>query len=166
MNFKAIAALSSLLALTAQVACTSPSKSNPTPGASSDTTKAGAPVKVDAKLGEDQARVSLRFDAPATDVQVSLSGVDGLEVKSAATPVSGGNFTQDALSEFDVSFTPGEGQSHLVVTVTGEFRGAHLSRVFSFAVGTPTAAQQKTEGTTVTGDDGQPIKVMPSSNAE
>ncbi|ATB46643.1 hypothetical protein [Corallococcus macrosporus] len=166
MNFKAIAALSSLLALTAQVACTSPSKSNPTPGDSADTQKAGAPVTVNAKLGEDQAQVSVRFDAPATDVQVSISGVDGLAVRSAATPVTGGSFVQDAVSEFDVEFTPGEGQSHLVVTVTGDFRGTHLSRVFSFAVGTPTAAQQKTEGTTVTGDDGQPIKVLPSSNAE
>ncbi|AEI65720.1 hypothetical protein [Corallococcus macrosporus] len=166
MNFKAIAALSSLLALTAQVACTSPSKSNPTPGDSADTQKAGAPVTVNAKLAEDQAQVSVRFDAPATDVQVSISGVDGLAVRSAATPVTGGSFVQDAVSEFDVEFTPGEGQSHLVVTVTGDFRGTHLSRVFSFAVGTPTAAQQKTEGTTVTGDDGQPIKVLPSSNAE
>ncbi|AKQ67861.1 hypothetical protein A176_004773 [Myxococcus hansupus] len=165
MNLKAIAALSSLLALAAPVACTSQSKSNPTPADSSDTTKAGAPVRVDAKLGEDQARIALRFEKAASDVQVHLSGVDGLDVKSAPTPVSG-SFAQDSVSEFDVLFTPGEGRSLLVVTVTGTFDGAHLSRVFSFDVGTPTEAQQKATGTTVTGDDGQPIKVLPSSNAE
>ncbi len=166
MNIKAIAALSGLLALTAPVACTSQSKSNATPTDSADTQKTAAPVKVDARVGEDQARVTLRFDAPATDVQVSISGVDGLKVKSAATPVAGASFVQDTVSELDVSFTPGEGQSLLVVTVTGIFRGTHLSKVSSFTIGTPTAEQQKTLGTVVTGDDGQPIKVLPSSNAE
>ncbi|WP_426750440.1 hypothetical protein [Myxococcus sp. Y35] len=165
MNLKAIAALSSLLALTAPVACTSQSKSNPTPAESGDTQKVAAPVQVDAKVGENQAHIVLRFDAPATDVQVNISGVDGLKVTSVPTPVTG-SFTEDSVSEFDVSFTPGAGRSLLVVTVTGVFRGTHLSKVSSFNVGTPTAEQQKAAGTTVTGDDGQPIKVLPSADAE
>lgn len=73
------------------------------------------------------ARVTLRFEAPATDVQVNVHGVDGLEVKGVSTPISGSSFTPGSETSFDVAFTPGAGRSHLVVSVTGLFE-AHGSR--------------------------------------
>ena len=168
MNRMALAVLSSLVALMAPVACTSPSTPPPPPAPSSpqskashDTAKLSAPVSVEAQLGEGKARVTLRFDAPGTDVKVNVSGVDGLVVTSAPTPVDGASFVDSAVSTFDVEFTPGEGRSHLVVAVSGTFRGSPLSQVRTFAIGKPTAAQEKGTGSVVTGSDGQRIKVMP-----
>ncbi|WP_164001510.1 hypothetical protein [Pyxidicoccus caerfyrddinensis] len=161
MNRKALTVLSGLLALTAPVACSSQAKST-TPPASTDTAKVAAPVAVEAKVDDKQAHVTLRFDSPASDVQVNVSGVDGLAVKSAGSPVKGGSFARSDETSFDVDFTPGTGRSLLVVAVTGTFQGSPMSKVVSFSVGTPTAEQQKTSGTTVTGSDGERIKVMPS----
>jgi hypothetical protein len=166
MNRKALAVLSGLLALTAPLACTSSAKSTPPAAGKADTAKASAPVAVDAELGDGRARVTLRFSAQATDVDVEISGVDGLTVKSAATPVKGGSFTRAAVSTFDVEFTPGVGRSHLVVAVSGDFEGGRRSKVASFAVGTPTVEQQKSSGTTMTGSDGERIKVMPSDGQQ
>ncbi|WP_164021405.1 hypothetical protein [Pyxidicoccus trucidator] len=168
MNRTALAVLSGLLALTAPLACSSQSKSTPSAGDQADvaTSKVSAPVAVDAKLDGERAHVTLRFDAPATDVQVNVSGADGLSVRSAATPVAGTSFMKAGETSFDVEFTPGPGRSHLVVAVTGSFQGSHMSKVASFAVGTPSAEQQKSSGTTVTGSDGERIKVMPSSDAQ
>lgn len=164
MNRTALVILSGLLALTAQVACSSQAKSTPPSGNRADvaTAKVSAPVTVDAKLDGERARVTLRFNAPASDVQVNVSGVDGLTVRSGATPVAGTSFTNAGETSFDVDFTPGPGRSHLVVAVTGTFQGGPLSKVASFAVGTPTA-EQKSSGNTITGSDGERIKVMPSS---
>jgi hypothetical protein len=171
MNRKAFAVVSGLLWLAAPLACTSTpqptpdAKSESGSGGTSDTAKSSAPVAVDAQLGEDRARVTLRFSAPAKGVQVNVSGVDGLVVKSAPMPVDGASFVEEGETTFDVAFTPGAGRSHLVVAVSGDFQGAHLSRVASFAVGTP-SAEQKSSGTTMTGGDGQPIKVMPSGGQQ
>lgn len=163
MNRKALAVLTGLVALTAPLACSSSAKSNPGPADTAQAGKSSAPVEVDARLAEGQARVTLRFDAPANDVQVSVAGVDGLEVKSAATPVQGGSFAEAGSTAFDVAFTPGRGRSHLVVSVSGMFRGSHQTKVASFAVGEPSAEQQKASGSeTMTNSDGQRIKVMPS----
>ncbi len=168
MNRTVLAVLSSLLALTAPVACSSQPKSAPATGAQEDiaTAKVSAPVVVDAKLEGERAHVTLRFDSPATDVQVNVSGVDGLTVRSAATPVAGTSFTKSSETSFDVDFTPGPGRSLLVVAVTGMFQGGHMSKVQSFTLGTPTEEQKKASGTTVTGSDGERIKVMPSSGQQ
>lgn len=166
MNRKALTVVSSLLALMAPVACSSHAKPTTPAAASQDTAKVSAPVTVNAELDGERARVTLRFDAPASDVQVSVSGVDGLTVRSAASPVQGGSFARAEEKSFDVDFTPGAGRSHLVVAVTGTFQGAHLSKVSSFAMGKPTEAQQKSGGTTMTGSDGQRIKVMPAGGQQ
>lgn len=165
MNRTALAVLSGLLALTAPVACSSQAKSTPPVDSRADvaTAKVSAPVTVDAKLAGERAHVTLRFNAPASDVQVHVSGVEGLSVRSGATPLAGTRFTNAGETSFDVDFTPGPGRSHLVVAVTGTFQGSHMSKVASFAVGTPSAEQQKSSGTTITGSDGERIKVMPSS---
>jgi hypothetical protein len=174
MNRTVLTVLSGLLALTAPVACSSQPKSTPAKAAPADvatakaapadvaTAKAGAPVVVDAKLDGERAHVTLRFSAPASDVQVNVSGVDGLTVRSAPTPVAGSSFVQSGETSFDVEFTPGPGRSLLVVAVTGLFDGSHLSKVASFTVGKPSEEQRKASGTAITGSDGERIKVLPS----
>jgi hypothetical protein len=169
MNRKALAVLPGLLALLAPVACTSsgtatsPSNTSnaKTESAGYETAKMSAPISVDAQMGEGQARVTVRFASPGTDVRVGVSGTDGLVVKSNPTPVDGANFVESSISTFDVDFAPGEGRSHLVVAVSGTFKGSHLSKVSTFAIGTPTTAQQNASGKAVTGSDGERIKVMP-----
>ncbi|MCP3168665.1 hypothetical protein [Myxococcus qinghaiensis] len=174
MNRIAPAVLSGLLALLAPVACTSPAKSTPAGSGTADTSshangavtaKLSAPVEVGAKVAGDKATITLRFQGPASDVQVNLSGVDGLRVTSDSTPLRGARFEQPTTTTLDVDFAPGDGRSHLVVTVSGNFRGAPLTKVASFSVGEPSVEQQKTQGDVVTGDDGQPIKLMPSSDS-
>lgn len=163
MKRMALAVLSSLLTLPLAAACSSSTKAATDTSSKPDTAKMSAPVTVNADLKEDQARVTVRFDAPATDVKVNVFGVDGLVVKSSATPVDGSSFTQASTTTLDVAFTPGEGRSHLVVSVSGSFNGAQRTSVSSFAVGTPTAAQLKSPGNVETGSDGQRVKIMPAN---
>jgi hypothetical protein len=163
MNRRALAVLPSLVVLLLAGACSSSAKSAPSAAATApETAKVSAPVSVDAQLGEGQARVTVRFDSPASDVKVNVYGLDGLVVKSAATPVDGSSFVKDAVAAFDVAFTPGAGRSHLAVAVSGSFQGGQRSSVSTFAVGTPSPEQQKSPGNVITGQDGQRIKVMPA----
>lgn len=174
MNRIAPALLSGLLALVAPVACTSPAKSSPAGSGTADTAsqangattgKISAPVEVGASLAGDKATVTLRFQGPADDVQVDISGLDGLRVTSETTPMRGARFEQATTTTLDVDFTPGDGRSLLVVAISGTFRGAPMTKVATFSVGEPSVQQQKTQGDVVTGDDGQPIKLMPSSDS-
>jgi hypothetical protein len=163
MNRMALVVLPSLVTLLLAGACTSPSKSAANTATGPETAKASAPVSVNAQLGEGQGQVTVRFESPASNVKVHVYGVDGLVVKSAATPVDGASFVKDAVATFDVAFTPGAGRSHLAVAVTGSFQGGERSKVSTFAIGSPSPEQQKGPGTVVTGEDGQPIKVMPAN---
>lgn len=163
MNRMALAVLPSLVTLLLAGACTSPAKTATNAATGTETSKAGAPVTVNAQLSEGQGQITVRFEAPASNVKVNVYGVDGLVVKSPATPVDGGSFVKEGVATFDVAFTPGTGRSHLVVAVTGSFQGGERSSVSTFAIGSPSPEQQKTPGTVVTGEDGQRIKVMPSN---
>jgi hypothetical protein len=187
MNRMALAVLPSLVTLLLAGACTSPAKSTgtstadtatdtatdtaantaadtaPNKATGAETAKASAPVSVNAQLSEGRALVTVRFESPASNVRVKVYGVDGLVVKSAATPVDGASFVKDGATSFDVAFTPGPGRSHLAVAVTGSFVGGERSSVSTFAIGTPSPEQQKGPGTVMPGDNGQPIKVMPAN---
>jgi hypothetical protein len=164
MNRIASAVLWSSLALSL-AACAPSATASPTKSTSSSAVngKPSAPVTVDAQLGEKTARVTVRFDAPASDVRVDVHGVDGLVVTSEPTLVTGGGYEKGSVATFDVAFTPGAGRSHLVVSVAGSFQGAQRSRVASFAVGTPTDEQRRASSATKTDDgNGERIKVMPA----
>jgi hypothetical protein len=89
--------------------------------------------------------------------------VDGLVVTSAPTLLEGASFNRGEATSFDIAFTPGAGRSHLVVAVAGSFQGSSLSRVASFAVGSPTVEQQKASDSdsATTDSNGQRIKMMP-----
>jgi hypothetical protein len=124
--------------------------------------KAQAPVSVDAVLGAGSATVVVRFDRAVTDATVGVHGVDGLAVTSDATPVSGARFAAGQAITFDVAFTPGPGESHLVVSVGGKFAGAQRNAVSTFAVGKPSLEQMKPAGTPAVDAEGNAVKVMPS----
>jgi hypothetical protein len=160
MKRMALAVFSSLLTLI-WVGCTPTATAAPNSSNEPRTAKVSAPVAVEAQVSDGQAHVTVRFSSPASDVKINVYGVDGLVVKSAATPVDGSNFTEASVTTFDVAFTPGPGRSQLVVAVNGSFRGAQRASVSSFAVGSPSVEQQS-QGNIITGDDGQRIKVMPA----
>jgi len=124
--------------------------------------KPHAPATATASLRPGAATVTVRFDSPASEVNIEVSGVDGLVVTSAASPVQGGRFARGQTATFDVAFTEGPGRSHLAVSVTGSFAGARRNRVQTFAVGSPIANQQKPEVPATTDSLGQRIKVMPA----
>lgn len=124
--------------------------------------KARAPATVTARIGSGAATITVRFDAPATEVSIGLGGVDGLAVTSDPTPLSGGRFRRGQTVSFDVAFTPGPGRSHLAVTVGGTFAGQERHVAQSFAVGSPTAEQLKPAVPATTDSTGQRIKVMPA----
>ena len=167
MNRKTFAVLPGFFALLALTACSSAAKSTPPSAHSAPTSgqavhgKMEAPVTVDAQFEASSARVTVRFDAPATGVRVSVHGVDGLTVTSQPTLADGVNFPQATTASYDVAFTRGAGRSHLVVSVSGEFKGAQRTRIASFAIGTPTDAQRSSNATKAEGANGERIKIIP-----
>ena len=124
--------------------------------------KPHAPATATAQLRPGSATVTVRFDSPASDVTIAVNGVDGLVVTSAASPVQGGRFARGQKATFDVSFSEGPGRSHLAVSVTGSFAAARRNMVQTFAVGSPTAEQQKSAVPATNDSLGQRIKVMPA----
>lgn len=168
MNRKTFAVIPGFFALLALAACSSSPKSTPSPAPASTASesnvhgKMAAPVEVNAQLEESSARVTVRFESPATGVRVNVHGVDGLVVTSQPTLAEGVNFPQATTASYDVTFTRGAGRSHLVVSVSGEFKGAQRTRVASFAIGTPTDSQRSSSATKAEGAGGERIKVMPA----
>lgn len=165
MNRKTFAVLPGLFALLALAACSSSSKSTPPSTTAPEPTVQGkmqAPVVVNAQFEESSARVTVRFDAPATGVRVNVHGLDGLVVTSQPTLADNVNFPQATTATYDVAYTRGAGRSHLVVSVSGEFKGAQRSRVATFAIGTPTDSQRSSNATKAEGAEGERIKVMPA----
>ncbi|WPB81599.1 hypothetical protein KYC5002_21080 [Archangium violaceum] len=166
MNRKTFAVLPGLFALLALGACSSSSKSTPSSTTDSEPAVQGkmqAPVVVNAQFEDSSARITVRFDAPATGVRVEVHGLDGLLViGQPPTLASNVNFPQGTTATYDVLYTPGAGRSHLVVSVSGEFKGAQRTRVATFAIGTPTDSQRSSQATKAEGSDGERIKVMPA----
>lgn len=133
----------------------------PRPSAAPILGKPRAPVSVDAQLSAGSGRVTVRFDADATDVRIDVHGAAGLAVTSGATPVAHGSFARGESTSFEVGFTPGPGRSYLAVGVAGKFHGAgKRAAVASFAVGDPTPEQLDEGGTVVEGPDGERLKVV------
>lgn len=147
----------SLVVSLALAACTS---STTVTSSSPDKGKPTAPVAVSAELSSNHAKVTVRFESDASEVSVSASGVDGLTVSEGHL---GSNLAvaRGETRTFDVAYTPGEGRSELVVTVKGTFNGAHRARVTAFGVGA--GSDGPADGTVMTTDDGETVKVMPTA---
>lgn len=122
--------------------------------------KTSAPVTIDAQLEGGAGNVSVFFAAAGTDVEISVKGVDGLTVTSAPVPVSRAGFAKGETASFAVTYSPGQGRSHVVVTVSGRFDGAKRATVASYAIGRQSAGQQKRVGS-IMQFERQRIKVMP-----
>ena len=148
-----------LLSLLAFVGCTTPtSVSSPAPVKGKPT----APVDVSAELSPRSARVVVKFEGDAQDVEIVASGVDGLVVEGQGALVSKGAFARGDTRSFEVKFAPGAGRSALVVSVAGNFNGASRARVASFTLGA--GPMPASPGTVMTTDDGERVKVMPAAN--
>ncbi len=155
MNRIAHAAFAALLALSPALACAN-GKAAPAAG------KARAPVTIEADLSGDTAKVTIRFDRAGKDVRVHVRGLEGLAVTSEATPVQADRVEKGELASFEVTFTPGSGQSFLSVAVSGNFGGGRRATSVSFPVGEKSAEQRKGTGTVIEGPEGERVKVLPS----
>ncbi|HEU4383429.1 MAG TPA: hypothetical protein VFR85_08005 [Anaeromyxobacteraceae bacterium] len=125
--------------------------------------KPTAPVEVEAALQPGAARLAFTFGADAADVTVRVSGLDGLRVTSAPVPVERRSYRRGERAAVDATFVPGEGQSHLVVSVEGTFGGRHMTAVRSFAVGTRSPAQEeKARAGVVTDEKGERLHLLPA----
>jgi hypothetical protein len=122
--------------------------------------KPTAPVEVKAELSKNAAKLTVTFESDSKDVKIAVSGVDGLVVQGEAVIVENGTFTRGDATSFSVNFTPGEGRSQLVVSVSGSFNGASRARVASFTIGDGPLPQN---GEVMTTDDGEKVKVMPAA---
>lgn len=157
-----IAAAALLLAPPALAACAGHASEKKATTARAEHGKPQAPVDVTAALDRGRATVTVRFHSAASEVAVDVHGVDGLTVTSAARPLSGGQFAAGESVSLEVAFTEGPGRSHLAVSVTGRFGAAARTAVASFAVGEPTAEQQKAAGSVTTDSQGRRIKLLPA----
>ena len=122
--------------------------------------KPTAPVEVKAELAANGAKLTVKFESDSTDVKIAVSGVDGLVVQSEPVIIEKGTFSKGDTTSSNVTFTPGQGRSQLVVSVSGNFNGASRARVASFTIGDGPLPQN---GEVMTTDDGEKVKVMPSS---
>jgi hypothetical protein len=152
MNFKVLVVLLSLSACTTPTSVSSPA---PTKG------KPSAPVEVSAELSPKSARLTVKFESDAQDVDIVASGVDGLVVEGQGVLVKKGAFARGEAKSFEVAFTPGPGRSTLAVSVSGSFNGASRARVASFGVGT--GPLPESPGEVMTTDDGERVKVLPAA---
>lgn len=141
--------LSTLLVVTA--CCTSPRAKV----AEAQAPKPGAPTELQSELGQNTAKLSLRFERAGENVSVLVSGIDGVAVTSPPEVLSGVPVKRGEVRSFEVAFT---GRGHLVISVRGTFSGATQARVHTVAIGE--VVKQK-NGTTQVTDDGDAVKVMP-----
>lgn len=162
---KIIVLISTLACLGLQVmAMDTPNPKKATKSATSKKPSKGkvqAPVDVSAKLAADSARITLAFKGAAEDVTLSVRGVDGMEVTDFKPPEQRSFKSGDKLT-LDVAFRPGEGQSHLVVSVEGSFGARRMGIVRSFGHGKPSPEQLKAaQGRALVDHEGKPVKLMP-----
>lgn len=121
-----------------------------------------APVTITTRFGDRDGSVTIRFDTAVEDAVVAVRGLDGMTVDSATTAV-GTSFQKGEKLTLDLTYTPGEGRSHLAVSVDGAFRGRRMSAVHTFAFGKPSAAQLKAKDKEVmVNSDGQRLRLLPA----
>jgi hypothetical protein len=124
--------------------------------------KAQTPVTVAAQIDGTSAQVQVTFESAASAVKIAIWGLDGLTVTGVQpAPMVTSQIGRGETLVYAVSFTPGPGRSLLVVSAEGKFPNGRRSTAQSFAIGTPTAEQQKGSGKIVTDSQGRRIRLMP-----
>jgi hypothetical protein len=106
-----------------------------------DTVKTGAPIEVKGTLADRSAAIEVTFHSPARDVQIDVSGADGLVVQGDPTPVKGRSVEAGETLRFEIGFVPAGEHSNLAVVVSGSFGGLKRSRAASFTIGEPGRAK-------------------------
>jgi hypothetical protein len=127
--------------------------------------KPQAPVQIDADVGASSARVRVRFDQAATNVEVRANGVDGLALLADPVLAQGRSVSAGETASFDVLFKPGAGQSMLAVHVRGAFAAGERVAVRAFLVGKPDPAQRKDQDRT-TKVGGEDVRLGPAEQAK
>jgi hypothetical protein len=156
-------AIAVLLAGQALAACAGPAPEAPASAPAAPRGTPGAPVEVEAALRPGAATIALAFGADASDVAVRLSGIDGLAVTGPPAPVERGSYRRGERAAVEVTFAPGPGESHLVVTVEGTFGGSRRTLVRSFAVDRKSPAQEeKARAGVVTDEQGERLHLLPA----
>lgn len=136
--------------------------SGATPSAAPVAGKTAAPVTIEAHLLGGQARLTFRFAARSSGVDISVNGVDGLSVTSAPALVQNGTFERGATAEYVVDYRPGEGRSSLAVAVSGVFGGQPRARVVTFPVGEPGGGVAQPATSPAPAQDGERVKLLPA----
>ena len=126
--------------------------------ADATTVKPGAPSALDALVSGTSAKLTLRFDGPGEKVNVTVKGIDGVDVTSGGAWASGAKVQAGEVLVQTVGFTAAA-RGHLVVTVEGLFGGAFKSRVHSVEVGE--GPVKKDLGAVQKSTDGDAVKLVP-----
>lgn len=128
--------------------------------------KERAPVRIAGSASASTAQLSLTLEVAVDSLTVQVYGVDGLQVLGPATPVQGGPYSAGAVIPLAVEYAAPLGESELVVSVQGRFRGRQRAMTQSFTVRkvdvpllTKPSAKQP-----VTDSQGAPIRVMPGQS--
>jgi hypothetical protein len=122
--------------------------------------KPTAPVSITAAVSGRVARITVTFEADASDVTVGVHGNDGLVVEGNLSPVQGQKFARGERTSFSVSLAPPGGRSSLVISVVGRFNGEKRARTASFGVGE--GPMPASPGEVMTTDQGDTVKVLPA----
>lgn len=141
------------LAVLLLCACTTPS----TVVTNAPRGKPTAPVAVTAELSPSSAKIAVKFESDAEQVQIRVSGVDGLVLQGRELVVEQGAFKRGEATAFDVAYTLPEGRAQLVVTVSGRFNGSNRARVAAFGLG---SGPLPDTGEVQTTSDGERVKVI------
>ncbi len=126
------------------------------------TAKPQAPVQIEADVAASSARVRVRFEQAATNVEVRANGVDGLALAIDPVLVKGRNVAAGETATFDVPFTAGAGQSMLAVHVRGAFAAGERTAVRAFLVGRPSAEQIRKDQKETTRIGGEDVRLLPA----
>lgn len=124
--------------------------------------KQQAPVTIEAELSQSTGRVLVRFAQAGTNVNVHLSGVEGLTLLGEPALATGRSVAAGEVLAWDVPLQPGPGQSMLVVRVSGSFGARERATVRAFPIGLKAEAQLRRahEGETHVG--GEAVKLLPA----
>lgn len=97
--------------------------------------KPSAPVQVTCDVGAALSQLSLAFSAPATDVVVTLRGIDGLELQDTAAQTSYKSVAAGETLALQAHYAQ-RSSGFLSVTVSAHFGTQIRSQVAAFQIGT------------------------------
>jgi hypothetical protein len=120
--------------------------------------KPGAPTTLEAQVTGGTAKLTLRFAGAGEQVDVSVRGLDGVEVSSGGSWLTGAKVEPGQVLEQTVGFAA-SARGQLVISVEGVFSAARRARVHTVAVGE--GPVKKDLGAVQKTTDGDAVKLIP-----